>query len=213
MHINVDIWSDIVCPFCYIGREHLLKAQARLQEAHPEATVKLRWRSFELDASAPAYDPRPLIEILSAKYRQSEAQTHAMIQRMEQMARAAGLPIDTSAMKRINTFDMHRLLHLAHTTDQQDALKARLMKAYFAEGENLSTRDTLIRLSTEVGLDANTVKKVLDSEQYADAVRADQQQANAYTIQGVPFFVFNEEHAVSGAQPVEILFEALKTSA
>ncbi len=211
--VDVEIWSDIVCPFCFIGQQHLRLALAQFSQLHPTATVNIHWRSFELDPQAPPSDPRAMSEILSQKYGRSLSETESMMANTQAMASAAGLQMNLEGVKRINTFDLHRLLHFAHENGVQDALKAALMYAYFVDNLDLSQPEVIVAQATSVGLPAEEAERVLASERYGDDVRADQQLGREYGIQGVPFFVFNQELGVSGAQPVEVLLQALKQSA
>lgn len=205
--MQVDIWSDIVCPFCYIGKRHF---EAALAELGAKAQVEVRWHSFELDSQAPARDPRPISEILAAKYGQSLEQIAAMQQRVISMGEQAGLKLRLNDTKRINSFLAHQLIHLAADHQLQDLAVERLMRAYFCETEDLSSPETLTRLLQEVGLPAETVQKALASADYADAVRQDQLMARELEITGVPFFLFDGTYAVSGAQPVSVFVQVLE---
>jgi predicted DsbA family dithiol-disulfide isomerase len=211
--VDVEIWSDVVCPFCFIGQQHLRLALAQFKQAHPEVTPTIHWRSFELDPQAPPSDPRSMNEILSQKYGRSASETQSMMANTQAMASAAGLAMNLEGVKRINTFDLHRLLHFAHENGVQDALKAAFMHAYFVDNLDLSQPEVILNQSVSVGLSLADAQAVLASDRYAAEVRADQQLGREYGIQGVPFFVFNQELGVSGAQPVEVLLQALRQSA
>lgn len=204
--MQIDIWSDVVCPFCYIGKSHL--AQALAQFAHRDA-VQVRWHSFELDPNAPERDDRPINELLAAKYGRTPAEVDAMQQRVIDMGTAAGLTLRPAQSIRVNSFTAHRLLQLAAAHQLQDAALDRLMRAYFTEGEDLSDHDSLIRLLDEVGLSETLVRDALDSGAFAESVRDDEKAAHALGINGVPFFVFGDRYAVSGAQPPEALLQVL----
>lgn len=207
--LNIEIWSDIVCPFCFIGRQHLNLAEAAFHKQHPEVSIQRQWRSFELDPQAPASDSRTMAEILSQKYGRTPEETLKMMANTQAMAENSGLTLNLSGVKRINTFDLHRLLHLAQAHGQQDALKAAFMHAYFVENRDLSQQEEIRALSTAVGLPEAEVQEVLQGDRYASEVRQDQQQAQIYGIQGVPFFVINKALGISGAQPVSVLTQAL----
>lgn len=211
--VEVEIWSDVVCPFCFIGQQHLRLALTQFTQAHPEISTRIRWRSFELDPQAPPADNRSMKEILSQKYGRSPSETQSMMENTQAMASAAGLSMHLEGVKRINTFDLHRLLHFAHEHQLQDALKAAFMHAYFVENVDLSEAEVILKQVAAVGLPTSEAKTVLESDRYRTEVRADQQLGREYGIQGVPFFVFNQELGVSGAQPVEVLLQALKQSA
>jgi predicted DsbA family dithiol-disulfide isomerase len=204
--MKIEVWSDIVCPWCYIGKRRLEGALARF--AHRDA-VEVVWRSFELDPSAPARRELKPIEHLASKYGMSVEQAQAAQGRVSAQAAQEGLEYHLENAQSGNTFDGHRLIHLAAQHGLQDAAKERLMKAYFTEGEPIGERDTLVRLAVDIGLVADETRRVLDSEQYADDVRADEQEARALGINGVPFFVLDRRYGVSGAQPSDLLLQAL----
>ena len=204
--MQIEIWSDIACPWCYVGKRRFEQALARFD--HREQ-VTVTWRSFELDPNAPATQDEPQAVLLSRKYRVPVAQAEAMNARMTQAAAEEGLDFHFDRVKVGNTFDAHRLVHLAHAHGLQDAMKERLMRAYLTEGLAIGTRDVLQRLGEEVGLDANAVREVLASDAYAADVRADEGQARELGINGVPFFVLGGKYGVSGAQSPELLHEAI----
>lgn len=209
--LRVDVWSDIACPWCWVGKRRLEAALARFP--HRES-VRLVWRSFELDPSAPRSHDTGLdyVARLARKYGASPAQAKAMLDRMTATAAGEGLDMRFERIRPGNTFDAHRLLHLAHERGLQDALKERLFRAYFTEGEPIGDPAALARLAAEVGLDAAEVERVLAGDAHARAVREDQSLARELGIQGVPFFVFDGRHAVSGAHPAETLLAALTTA-
>ncbi|MFT5683684.1 MAG: putative DsbA family dithiol-disulfide isomerase [Myxococcota bacterium] len=197
--MRIDIWSDIACPFCYIGKRHL---EAALEAAGTKAEVV--WHSFELDPTPrSASVDTDIVAVLMAKYRQSRAQTEAMVGRVVEMGAQAGLQFQFQGSVRVNTFDAHRTLHLAAESGRQDAAKERLLAAYFTEGADLSDPTVLAELLAEVGIAPESVLAALSGDDYADAVRTDEQMAKQLSIQGVPYFVFNQKYALSGAQPVD----------
>ena len=204
--MRVEIWSDVVCPWCYIGKRRFEQALAGFPRRDE---VEVRWRSFELDATAPAERTGSYAANLAAKYGTSVAQAQQMIDNMTATAAAEGLVFDFDIARPGNTFDAHRLLHLAAERGLQDALKERLLLATFTEGQPIGDAETLVRLAAEVGLDADEARAVLASDRYADEVRGDEQQARAYGISGVPFFVVDGRYGVSGAQPAEALAQVL----
>lgn len=203
--MRIDIWSDIACPFCYIGKRHL---EAALAATGLEAEVV--WRSFELDPTPGPRAERDVVAVLMAKYRQSRPQVEAMMERVAAMGALAGLQLRLKDSVRASTFDAHRLLHLAAAEGRQGDAKERLLAAYFTEGADLGDRETLLRLAADLGLSVQAAAAVLDSDAYADAVRADEQMAHQIGVQGVPFFVFDERYAISGAQPVAVFQQALE---
>jgi predicted DsbA family dithiol-disulfide isomerase len=202
----VEVWSDVVCPWCYIGKRHLEQA---LDGYEHRDDVVVRWRSFELDPSAPATREGDYVGRLAAKYGVAREQAQEMVDGMTARGAGVGLDLRFDRSRPGNTFDAHRLLHLAAERGVQDALEERLFAATFTDGEPIAEHDALVRLATEVGLDADEARVVLESDAYADAVRADERQASAYGIRGVPFFVVDGTYAASGAQPPEVLLEML----
>jgi len=171
----------------------------------------VEFRSFELNPNAPAQQEGNLEEVLARKYGVSLEQARAMNARVVDAAAGEGLHYRYDIAKRANTFDAHRLIHLAAAAGLQAPMKERLMAAYFMEGRAIGDRDTLVELAAEVGIDSNRALAALDSDEYADDVRADEREATELGITGVPFFVINRRYGVSGAQPPEILLKALAT--
>ena len=204
--VKVEIWSDVVCPWCYIGKRRFEQALAGF--AHRDE-VEVVWRAFELDPSAPAERTGGYAEHLAGKYGVPLAQAQSMIDTMTATAARDGLDFSFETARPGNTIDAHRLLHLAAERGVQDAVKERLLRATFTEGEPIGDHDTLVRLVSEAGLDADEARAVLASDRYAAEVRGDQQQARAYGITGVPFFVVDGRYGVSGAQPAEALGQVL----
>ncbi len=174
------------------------------------AEVSVVWRAFELDPRAPrTADAVPYAERLARKYGKPVPEAQAMIDRLAGIAADDGLEMRFDRIRPGNTFDAHRLLHLARAHGVQDALKERLFRAYFTEGEAIGDRDVLARLAADVGLDAEAARAALADDDGARAVRADEEEARALGIGGVPFFVVGGRYAVSGAQPAEVLLGAL----
>jgi predicted DsbA family dithiol-disulfide isomerase len=205
--VTVDIWSDIACPWCYIGKRRF---EAALKQFPNAEQVDVVWHSFELDPGAPALSNESTRDILAQKYGRTPAQAQEMLDSMTATAAQEGLEYHFETQKRANTFLAHQLLHLAAEHGVQDAMKERLLRAFFTEGAFLGDIGTLATLAAEVGLDAGEVKAALEAQMYAQAVRQDEAQAQAYGIQGVPFFVLGNKYGVSGAQPAEALLGALQ---
>lgn len=203
----VEIWSDVVCPWCAVGKARFARALAALPD--PDR-VEVRWRSFELDPTAPPERSGPYVDHLAAKYGRTRDEAQAMIDTMTATGAAEGLAFRFDRARAGNTFDAHRLLHLAADVGRQRPLVDRLFRAYLSEGEPIGDPATLRRLAGEAGLDVGEAEQVLASDRYADAVRADEQQARAYGISGVPFFVLDGRFGLSGAQPPEVLGQALE---
>jgi predicted DsbA family dithiol-disulfide isomerase len=204
--MKVEIWSDVVCPWCYVGKRRFEQALAGFPHRDQ---VEVVWRAFELDPSAPAERTGGYAENLAAKYGVPLAQGQEMVANMTRVAAEDGLDFSFETARPGSTFDAHRLLHLAAERGVQDAVKERLMRATFTEGEPIGDHETLVRLVAEAGVDAAEAREVLASDRYAAEVRGDEQQARAYGITGVPFFVVDGRYGVSGAQPAEALSQVL----
>lgn len=206
--LRLDIWSDLACPWCYVGKRRLEKALAQFEHAD---AVQIRWRSYELDASAPRFVDGNHVQLLARKYRMSEDKSQAMLDRMTETAAEEGIAMRFDKARAGNTFDAHRLLQLAGDRNLQGALKERLARAYLCEGEALGDHEALTRLAVEAGLDAAEVREVLASDRYGAEVRGDEALARELHITGVPFFVLADgEMAVPGAQPATELLTALR---
>ncbi|MFG2466313.1 DsbA family oxidoreductase [Streptomyces canus] len=207
--MRVEIWSDIACPWCYVGKARFEKAL----EAFPHSDgVEVVHRSFELDPGRDKSDVQPVLAMLSKKYGMSEAQAQAGEENLGAQAAAEGLAYRTRDRDHGNTFDLHRLLHLAKEQGRQDELVQIFYRANFAEERSLYTEgdERLVELAVEAGLDADEVRKVLaDPTAYADDVRADEREAAELGANGVPFFVLDRKYGVSGAQPAEVFTQAL----
>ena len=204
MTIEIDIWSDIACPWCYLGKKRLEEAVASSGE-----DVAIRYRSFQLDPTIPAGQATPHAEALAKKFNTTPERVREMNGRLESLGAEAGIDYDFDRYMSTNTRDAHRVLHLAHAHGLGVAMKERLMRAQFTEGAIVSDADTLVALAIEVGLDGSEVRDVLSSDRFEADVQADIDQAAAYGATGVPFFVFDNAFAVSGAQPVETFALAL----
>ena len=205
--MNVEIWSDIVCPWCYIGKRRFEAALARF--AHRDA-VTVVWRSFELDPHAPRRHPGTLDDLLARKIGATRAQAVALNAQVMTLAAAEGLAYRLDRAQPGNTFDAHRLLHLAAERGLQEAVKERLLQAYFTEGLPIGEADSLVQVVAEAGVDATEARAVLAGEAYAAAVRADEQRAVALGISGVPFVVVDERYGVSGAQSPDMFLDVLE---
>ena len=203
----VDIWSDVVCPWCYLGKRRFESALADFEHRDD---VQVHWHSFELDPNAGPASDRPGAERLAAKYGMSVEDARARHAQLERTAAAEGLEYHLDRTRGGNTFDAHRLHQLAIDRGLGDAVMERLMRAYFTEGELTSDPEALVRLVTEAGLDADEARAVLASDRYADEVRADEHTAARLGIHGVPFFVLGRRYGVSGAQTADVMLEALE---
>ena len=207
--MHVEVWSDVVCPWCYIGKRRLERALASFPHA---AEVEVVYRSFELDPEAPTEGFEPVLDVLARKYGVGVEQARAMQDRVTAVAAEEGLEYHLDRTLRGNTVAAHRLLHLALAeggASLQGALKEALLEAHFTRAENVADREVLRAAATGVGLDPERVDTVLDSEEYLADVRADIDQARTFGANGVPFVVVDRAYAISGAQPVEVFREAL----
>lgn len=203
--MKIEVWSDVVCPWCYIGKRRLERAVVQFDEP-----VEVEWRSFELDPNAKASPDAPLVELLARKYRVSVDQAHAMMERVVSAGQQEGIEFDVAAAQTGNTFEAHQLIHLAKTAGLAPALKERLLQAYFCAGKAIADRETLVALAAEVGLDADDARDALESQRFADAVRGDEAEARAIGAHGVPFFLIDGKYAVSGAQESETMLAVFR---
>ncbi|HET7504530.1 MAG TPA: DsbA family oxidoreductase [Kofleriaceae bacterium] len=207
--LRIDIWSDIACPWCYVGKRRLEQALDRFQH---RADTEIVWRAFELDPAAPWIldTSQSYAERLARKYGTQPREAQAMIDRMVDTAAKDGLDLRFDHIRPGNTFDAHRLLHLAHDRGTQDAVKERLLRAYLTEGQPIGDPDVLATCAREAGLDEPEVRAVLEGDRYATEVRKDEALARELGITGVPFFVLAGRLGVSGAQPADVLLGALE---
>ncbi len=204
--MRVEIWSDIVCPWCAIGKARFEQA---LADVPYRDEVEVVWRSFELDPHAPAHREGDYVAMLARKYGASHEQAQAMVDRMTETAAAEGLRFDFTIAKPGNTFDAHRVLHLAGHRGVQHEVAERFLRGYHSEGEAIGDHDTVLRLAVDAGLDEAEVAGVLGSDRYAQAVRAEEDQAVEFGCSGVPFFVLDRRLAIPGAQTPDIMRQAL----
>lgn len=203
--MKVQIWSDVVCPWCYIGKHRFEAAVEQLDE-----DVEIEWRSFQLDPSAPLRSEERTDARLAKKYGMSAAQVDAMMDRATDEASAAGLTVNLRGTVFVNTFDAHRLLQYAQSQGLGDAMKERLFRAHFTENLPLVGIEQLSELAVDVGCSLDQVAAVLASDAYADVVRGDVAEARAIGVTGVPFFLFEGRYGVPGAQPTETMVQVLQ---
>jgi predicted DsbA family dithiol-disulfide isomerase len=204
--VKVEIWSDVACPWCYIGKRRFEIALERFEHHH---AIEVRWRSFELDPAAPAVREAAYVDHLAAKYRITAAAAEDMIDGMIEAGARSGVVLRFDKARPGNTFDVHRLLHLAADHGVQHELKGRLLHAVFTKGVPTADVDALVALAEAVGLDPAEARTVLGTDRYADDVRADERRAAELGITSVPFFVMGGL-GVSGAQPPEVLLQVLQ---
>ncbi|MFV2018963.1 DsbA family oxidoreductase [Micromonospora sp. LOL_023] len=207
--VRIDVWSDVICPWCYIGKQRLETALSR----HPDADqVRVRWHSFQLDPAHPKGHREPVWEMLARKTGAPPEQVRAMTSQVTELAAAEGLTYALDRAIAVNTVDAHRLNQLAARQGLDGQMHERLLRAHLVEAAVLDDPATLVRLATEVGIDADAAERVLASEEYAAEVTADARAARRLGASGVPFFVLNDRWAISGAQPAEAFASALRTA-
>jgi predicted DsbA family dithiol-disulfide isomerase len=205
--VEVEIWSDVACPWCYIGKRRFEAALAEFEHADE---VHVTWRSFELDPSALVQEPGDRSARLAEKYGITQERARELEQHITDVAAAEGLDFRFDLARSGNTFDAHRVVHLAREHGCQDAMKERLLRANFTEGRLLSDPEELVALAGEVGLDADEVRRTLAGNRFAEAVRDDERTAASFGISGVPTFVVDRAIGASGAQPPEAMLELLR---
>jgi predicted DsbA family dithiol-disulfide isomerase len=204
--MQVEIWSDVVCPWCYLGKRRFEQA---LESFGHRDEVTVVYRSFELDPSAPPGVTTPTVELLANRYGMSVQRANDIQRQMEQRAAQDGLEFRMEGLRSGNTRDAHRLLQLAKAHGRQAELAERLHRAYFSEQKSVFDHSSLTELAVEAGLDRDDVLKVLASEEYGDAVDADGATARSLGANGVPFFVIDRRLGISGAQPAEAIAQIL----
>lgn len=208
--IKIDVWSDIACPWCYIGKRNLEAGLAEASGDDDAPAVEVTFHSFELSPDTPVDFEGSEADYLAAHKGVSASQVGQMLDRVTGVAAAAGLAYRFDLLRHTNTVKAHELLHFAKDNDLQAQTAERLMSAYFTEGRHLGREDELVALAADVGLDPDAAREALQSGRYLPAVRADQAQAAAYGITGVPFFVIDGKYGVSGAQPAEAFAQIVR---
>ncbi|WP_342506797.1 DsbA family oxidoreductase [Sporosarcina sp. FSL K6-2383] len=205
--MKIEIWSDYVCPFCYIGKRRFEEA---LKETGLGENAEVIFKAFELDPNSPATSESTMQEVLAGKYGTSVEEAKKMTDNVVVQAKTVGLNYDYDKIKPANTFNAHRLAKLAEQQGLGAQTSERFLKAYFIDAEKIGTEDVLLRLAEEVGISRDRAQQVLDSDEFAADVKADIAEAGQIGVQGVPFFVINRKYAISGAQPAEAFAEALR---
>ncbi|WP_017602796.1 DsbA family oxidoreductase [Nocardiopsis alkaliphila] len=205
--MRIEVWSDIVCPWCYIGKRRLERALASFEHA---GQVELVWRSFQLDPDFPRGVAEPVYDSLAKKMNASREQVEAMTEQVRQVAAKEGLEYDFAGGVMVNTFDAHRLTHLAREQGLGDAAHEHLMRAQLVRARRLDQVDTLVEVAAQIGLDTDRARAVLEGGRYAEQVRADIAAARKLGATGVPFFVLDRALGISGAQPLEVFTAALE---
>lgn len=206
MKVKIEVWSDYVCPFCYIGKRRLEEA---LKQTGLGEKAEVVFKAFELDAQSPATSDETMQEVLAKKYGKSIDEAKEMTDNVEVQAKTVGLDYDYGKMTPANTFNAHRLAKLAEQQGVGAEMSERLLKAYFIDGEKIGMEEVLLKIAEEVGLSHDLANEVLAGDEFADEVRNDIAEAGQIGVRGVPFFVINRKYAISGAQPTEAFAEAL----
>ncbi|MCR2800944.1 DsbA family oxidoreductase [Microbacterium sp. zg-Y818] len=201
--IKIDVWSDIACPWCYIGKRNLENGLAAASTDADAPIVEVTYHSYELSPDTPVDFDGDEIDFLAGHKGMPREQVQQMLERVTGVAAEAGLDYRFDLLKHTNTVKAHELLHFAKAHGRQHEMAERLMAAYFTEGRHVGRIDDLVQLAADAGLDAEAARAALESGQYLADVRADQAQAQAYGITGVPFFVIDGKYGVSGAQPAD----------
>lgn len=204
--MTIEIWSDVLCPWCYIGKRQF---ETALAEFPHRDKVEVIWKSYELDPNSPKNQGVGSYEMLAKKYGVSREKSIEMHNNVNERAKSLGLEYNFEKVLPTNSFDAHRLTHFAKSNNLQYEMIERLSKAYFTDGKDISHYDVLKELAKEIGLDTNIVSKVLNENEFSKEVRADEQEAKNLGISGVPFFVLNRKYGIAGAQGSQVFLEAL----
>jgi len=209
--VKIDIWSDIMCPFCYIGKRNFESALGQLSNTDQ---IEIEWKSFQLDPGIPEHraDNVNLYEYLAQRKGMNLAQSVAIHNSVTETAKRAGLEYNFDKAVVANSFNAHRVIQLAKTKGLGDAMEERLFRAYFTEGKDVADPAVLTKLGVDAGLTEADVSEALSNEAYADKVRKDIKEAQQSGLTGVPFFVFDRRYAISGAQPPEMFLQTLQKS-
>jgi len=205
--VRIDVWSDILCPFCHLGRRHL---QLALEQFEHGSEVEVVWHSFQLDRTAPSVDDTPAVDRVAAKYGIPREQMVAQHERMAADAAAVGLDFQWQRLRGGNSYDAHRLIHLARALGREDEVTERVMRGWYSEGEPIGDPETLVRLATEAGLPEDAVRSLLAGDAHGIDVRTDLALASQVGITSVPTFVLDQQYGVTGAQPVDVLLGAVR---
>ena len=205
--MRIDVWSDILCPFCHLGRRHLELALEQFEHADE---VEVQWHSFQLDRSAPAVDDTPNVDRVAAKYGVPREQMVLQQERMAADAARVGLDFQWERLRGGNSYDAHRLVYLARALGREEEVTDRVMRAWYSEGEAIGDHETLVRLAVEAGLEEAEVRELLAGDDHGIDVRTDLALASQIGITSVPTFVLDQKYGVTGAQPVEVMLDAIR---
>ena len=205
--MEIQIWSDIMCPFCYIGKRRL---EGALKQMNLTDDVTITWKSFLLNPDMKTDPTRNSLEYLAETKGWTMEQTQDMVQHVVQMAEAEGLEYRMEDTKVANAMDAHRLIQLAKTVGKGDKMEERLFRAYFTEGKNIADTDILVNLGEEAGISGEQIRSCLEKGEFTDSIRQDIQESQQIGVRGVPFFVFNNQYAISGAQPTALFVQTME---
>jgi predicted DsbA family dithiol-disulfide isomerase len=205
--MKVEIWSDVMCPFCYIGKRRLEHA---IEQLPFKSDIEVEWKSYQLDPDIKNEPGKTVDQYLAERKGVTVAYARQMNEQVTRMAAEAGLEYHLDKAVVANSFDAHRFSHLAAQHGLGNEAEELIFRSYFKEGKNIADIDILVQLGTEIGLDAAEVKQALETNAYAQAVQQDIEEANALGVRGVPFFVLDRKYAVSGAQAVDVFKQALE---
>lgn len=205
--MKVEIWSDIMCPFCYIGKR---KFENALEEFEHSGEIKVEWKSFQLNPELKTNPGKSIYEYLAEQKGWTQEYTQNVHAQMKVKAKESGLDYDFDRVIPANSFNAHRLSHLAAKYNLQDAAEERLFKAYFTEGKNIDDNETLVQLGVEIGLPSEEVRIMLLGHLYTEEVNQDKYEAQQIGVRGVPFFVVDSKYAVSGAQDSSVFLGAIQ---
>lgn len=208
--MKIEIWSDVVCPFCYIGKRNFENALKEFPEADQ---IEVIWKSFQLDPTAPKTPTDvSMAEYLAEKYGWTVEKAQESINSMTQMAKSVGLDYKMDDAKRINTFNLHRMIQFATSQEKGDEMEEALFKAYFTEAIDLSKKEEQVKIMESLGFTEEDLDEVLADETYEEAVKYDLNEAQQLGVSGVPFFVLDRKYAINGAQPVEAFTQTIETA-
>jgi protein disulfide-isomerase len=207
--MKIEIWSDVMCPFCYIGKRNF---ETALEQFDNKDKIDVEWKSFQLDPSIPEVANESQHDYLVKHKGMSSQQVSSMLQNITQSAKDAGLEYHMDKAVMVNSFKAHRLIQLAKARGLGNGAEELLFKAFFTDGKNIADDNTLVELGKEAGLNETEIRNALTDDKYADLARKDIDEARAIGVNGVPFFVFDRKYAVSGAQPPQAFTQALEKS-
>lgn len=207
--MKIEIWSDVMCPFCYIGKKHIEQAISTLPF---KDKIEIEWKSYQLNPDYHNTEGEDLYTYLARSKGMAIAQVRQMTGQVEEMANRVGLKINFAGSIPANSFDAHRLIHFANSKGLQQEAEEALFEAHFIAGKDVANKATLIAIAAQIGLEEAEVQSVLESDDFAESVRHDIYESKQIGIQGVPYFVLDRKYALSGAQPIETFVQAITQS-